>query len=115
MDDSAVDPLTTPWTNKARLMTLAEFKDTLGHDNPPDDLSEELKALWLSFRDGWEAGHVIVQDIDSSSAAWVHAHLHRIEGDLSNAAYWYRRAGRPACDASLDSEWDQIAATLLET
>ena len=96
-------------------MTLDEFKDTLGSDTPPNDLSSELQALWLSVHDGWEAGHVIVQEIESSSAAWVHAHLHRIEGDLSNAAYWYRRAGRPTCDASLDTEWDQIAATLLET
>ena len=94
-------------------MTLDELKATLKHDSPPKGLSEELRAMWLSSREGWEAGHVIVQDIDSDTAAWVHAYLHRIEGDLSNAAHWYRQAGRPICDAPLETEWDQIAGELL--
>ena len=96
-------------------MTLDDLKATLSHETPPEELSDELRAMWLSSREGWEAGHVIVQDIDSSAAAWVHAHLHRIEGDLSNAAYWYRRAGRPVCQAALEAEWDQIAGELLES
>ena len=94
-------------------MTLDELKATLDQDTPPPGLTEEVRAMWLSSREGWEAGHVIVQEIESAEAAWGHAHLHRIEGDLSNAAYWYRRAGRPACKSSLETEWDEIAAPLL--
>lgn len=94
-------------------MTLDQLKATLKNDSPPQGLSDELRAMWLATREGWEAGHVIVQEIDSATAAWVHAYLHRIEGDLSNAAYWYRQAGRPTCDAPLDTEWDQIAGELL--
>ena len=84
-------------------MTLDELKATLDQDTPPPGLTEEVRAMWLSSREGWEAGHVIVQEIESAEAAWVHAHLHRIEGDLSNAAYWYRRAGRPAGKSSLET------------
>ncbi|MFP6702901.1 MAG: hypothetical protein VB861_14230, partial [Planctomycetaceae bacterium] len=71
-------------------MTLDDLKDSLDNNSPPENLSDELRALWLAARDGWEAGHVIVQKLDTPTAAWVHAHLHRIEGDNSNAAYWYR-------------------------
>ena len=96
-------------------MTLDDLKMTLAHDTPPGDLSDELRAMWLSSREGWEAGHVIVQHIESAAAAWVHAHLHRIEGDHTNAAYWYRRAGQPVCQAPLEAEWDQIASELLDS
>ena len=96
-------------------MTLDELKATLGQDGPPQGLTDEVRAMWLSSRKGWEAGHVIVQEIESPQAAWVHAHLHRIEGDLSNAAYWYQRAGRPTCETSLEAEWDDIAGSLLES
>ncbi len=95
-------------------MTLDEFKASLASDTAPTGISEELRGLWLSAKDGWESGHVVVQEIETADAAWVHAHLHRIEGDLANAGYWYRRAGRPACQDALDLEWDQIATTLLE-
>ena len=67
-------------------MTLDNFKDSLDNNSPPENLSDELRALWLAACDGWEAGHVIVQKLDTPTAAWVHAHLHRTEGDNSNAA-----------------------------
>jgi len=57
--------------------------------------------------------HEIVQDQDGSNAAWVHAYLHRKEGDLSNARYWYRRAGKPVCEVPLADEWDSLAKALL--
>lgn len=62
----------------------------------------------------WDGAHELVQDDPSPEAAWVHAHLHRVEGDLSNARYWYRRAGRPESTASLDHERREIAQALEE-
>ena len=60
-----------------------------------------------------ECAHRLVQDESSNDAAWVHAYLHRVEGDLGNAGYWYRRAGKPVAKGSLDEEWGAIAAALL--
>jgi hypothetical protein len=71
------------------------------------------EALWWAARDDWDKAHRLVQDEDSREAAWVHAYLHRVEGDLSNAGYWYRRAGRPETKAALEDEWAEIAAALL--
>ena len=81
--------------------------------DPPADLGGALRALWHLARDEWEAAHGAAQSDRSRDGSWVHAHLHRVEGDLANAGYWYRRAGLPASDAPLDEEWEEIAATLL--
>jgi hypothetical protein len=94
-------------------MTLDEFKASLAGDAPPGELSGPLKALWMDSRGDWEQAHRTVQNIDSDDAAWVHAYLHRKEGDRSNAAYWYRRAGRRQGTGSLDDEWRDIAEELL--
>ncbi len=71
-------------------------------------------ALWHDARGDWARAHEIVQDLTSPDASWVHAYLHRREGDDSNARYWYGRAGRQACRLSLDDEWTQIAGALLD-
>lgn len=71
-----------------------------------------IKALEIERADGWNEAHRIVQDINTPEAAWIHAYLHRVEGDLENAAYWYRRAGKPECIASLEDEWQQIRDAL---
>jgi hypothetical protein len=71
-----------------------------------------LRALWLGLRGEWSAAHEIVQADDGADAAWVHAWLHRIEGDAPNAAYWYRRAGKPVAEGSTDAEGKAIAQTL---
>jgi hypothetical protein len=63
-------------------------------------------------RGDWDAAHKVAQADDSAAAAWVHAHLHRVEGDLANAAYWYRRAGRPAATNDTPAEWAEIVAAL---
>jgi hypothetical protein len=94
-------------------VTLAEFKATLVESAPPASLAPALTALWHDARGDWDAAHRIAQDIDSAEGAWVHAYLHRREGDAGNAAYWYRRAGRPVAVVALDEEWDQIAAAML--
>ena len=93
-------------------MTLDEFRATLGQSTHPD-VPGPLAALWHDAKGDWEAAHRIAQDIDTGHAAWVHAYLHRKEGDLSNAGYWYRRAGKPVSSGSLDDEWTQIAGDLL--
>jgi hypothetical protein len=95
-------------------MTLVEFKTTLAMDEPPQ-LSPLLLALWHDARGDWQSAHNAAQDIDDATGAWVHAYLHRKEGDLANAAYWYRRAGRPVASGALDAEWMQIAGELLRT
>ena len=68
------------------------------------ETSPVLKALGLAASGNWDGAHKLVQDDPSPEAAWVHAHLHRVEGDLSNAGYWYRRAGKPVPTGDLDQE-----------
>lgn len=94
-------------------MTLSEFKATLAAASAPRDLSPLLVALWHDAKGDWEAAHRIAQEVDDESGARVHAYLHRKEGDASNAAYWYRRAGRPVEDVSLEDEWEAVVAALL--
>ena len=94
-------------------MTLAEFKDTLSESNPPEKISLSLKALWWEANDEWDKAHGIVQDMEETDAYWVHAYLHRVEGDLGNSNYWYHRAGRKMPQVSFNVEWDAIAKELL--
>ena len=95
-------------------MTLPEFKASLSQDAPPEELSGSLKALWMDANGDWAQAHKTVQDLNTEDAAWVHAYLHRKEGDRSNAAYWYRKAGRRPGGDSLDEEWRDIAEELLK-
>lgn len=94
-------------------MNFDEFKNSLGDASSPPTLPPELQALWTDARGDWDAAHKIVQEIESSEAAWVHAYLHRKEGDLGNASYWYARARRPVASVGLDEEWEKIARALL--
>jgi hypothetical protein len=95
-------------------MDLQQFKASLAHEAPPDGLGPALRAMWHQAKDDWDAAHRLAQFVDDAGGAWVHAFLHRIEGDLSNAAYWYRRAGRPVAEASLEREWEEIVSVLLK-
>ena len=94
-------------------MTIDEFRLTLSTDSPPADLAPALVALWHDGRGDWSAAHNVAQDIDGPTGAWIHAYLHRKEGDLGNAGYWYARASKPAAKGSLDDEWAAISAKLL--
>lgn len=94
-------------------MTLIEFQRSLKADAAPRGTAPALAALWWAKKGDWDKAHKIVMDLDGRDAAWVHAHLHRVEGDAANAAYWYRQARRPVATASLDAEWDAIVAALL--
>ena len=94
-------------------MNIAAFMASLEDAQPAPEIGAPLAGLWWVAKGDWEQAHKIVQDDDSREAAWVHAYLHRVEGDLGNADYWYRQAGQPAARDSLQSEWERIAATLL--
>ncbi len=91
-------------------MTFLEFSSALAE---PVVLSGPLRALWHDAAGNWDEAHRVVQDDESAAAAWVHAYLHRKEGDGSNAGYWYARAQKPRFEGSLASEWESIARDLL--
>ena len=91
---------------------MADLKASLVNMAPPEGLAPPLAALWWAAKGDWDAAHRIVQDEDTREAAWVHAYLHRVEGDLSNAGYWYRQAGQPAATDSLQAEWERIVSAL---
>jgi len=94
-------------------MNVEQFKATLKGDAPPPGISGYLAAMWQDGKGDWEKAHNIAQEIDDRDGAWIHAYLHRKEGDPGNAQYWYRQAGRsmPAC--SLAQEWDEIVTAFL--
>jgi len=94
-------------------MDIQAFRETLTGAAPPDGLSQALQALWHDANGDWERAHECAQAQDDAAGAWVHAYLHRVEGDLSNARYWYKRADKPAADGPLPDEWQAIAEALL--
>jgi len=93
-------------------MTFDEFNATVAAPGPPD-VAAPLRALWHDARGDWDRAHAVAQDIDDTTGAWIHAYLHRKEGDLGNAAYWYQRAHQPVATDSLDEEWRRIVTALL--
>ena len=97
-----------------RVVTLQEFKASAAKGNPTEGLSPELVALWHDFKQDWHGAHQIAQDIHTPIGSRIHAYLHRKEGDLGNARYWYRRASEPEFPGTLEEEWVEIAGTLLE-
>lgn len=94
-------------------MTIAQLKQTLSKSSPPDGLSVYGIALWYDAKGNWEKAHQTIQDITSKEASWIHAYLHRKEGDAWNADYWYSKAGRKRPSISLDEEWQQLAEALI--
>ena len=94
-------------------MTLLEFQRSLTAKAPPRGLAPALAALWWAQKGDWDKAHKIVMDEGGRDAAWVHAHLHRVEGDTGNAAYWYRQAKKPVTAGAHAAEWKAIAAALL--
>ena len=95
-------------------MDMEAFRASLNAGEPPPRLSHALRALWLDARGNWDGAHDAAQADEGGAGAWVHAYLHRKEGDSGNAAYWYRRARKPVCRSSLDEEWAAIAEALLK-
>ncbi len=95
------------------MVTPAAFNLALSEKEPPRELSAPLKALWWARKGDWEKAHGLVMEESCPEAAWVHAYLHRIKGDLGNADYWYRRASKPAATGALADEWAAIVKNLL--
>ncbi|HXN32818.1 MAG TPA: hypothetical protein VN894_13195 [Polyangiaceae bacterium] len=95
-------------------MTVDELRLSLKQAEPPAGLSPLLRALWLDGRGDWTGAHGLAQEDRSREGAWVHAYLHRKEGDNDNAAYWYQRAARAPCTDDLAGEWESIARALFE-
>ena len=94
-------------------MTIEEFRDSLQGEQPPGQLSLALAGLWWDGNNDWQRAHESAQQDEGPEGSWVHAYLHRKEGDASNAGYWYRRAGKPPAQSSLEQEWIEIAQSLL--
>lgn len=96
-------------------MTLEEFVQSVELDaDPPEELNEELKSLWLAKKGRWHESHDIAQDISTKMGSWIHALLHSIEGDHGNAAYWYSKAGESAIETEdIDREWQRIVKSAL--
>ncbi len=96
------------------MMTFEDLRGAVELKTPlPDSAPPLVRALWHDATGDWDGAHRVAQDIETADGAWVHAYLHRKEGDIGNAGYWYRRAGRPAATGSLDDEWRAIATALL--
>ena len=94
-------------------MDLDAFKASLSLEQPPEGLALAARALWCDAKGDWAKAHELAQEQDGRDGAWVHAYLHRKEGDAANAAYWYRRAGQPVAGESLALEWEAIARAVL--
>lgn len=96
-------------------MTPAAFKRSLEKPKPPAGSSPALAALWWAGNDDWTKAHKLVMNEEGRECAWVHAYLHRLEGDLDNARYWYGQAHRPPATGALAAEWAEIVAALVNS
>lgn len=96
------------------MKTLAEFKESLKLAQPASGLSVQLKSLWYDAKGDWPRAHAQVDELNDQQSAWVHAYLHRKEGDIWNADYWYRKARQVRPDLSLEEEWEQLVLHFLD-
>jgi hypothetical protein len=96
------------------VVTRANFNASLSNPAPPRELAAPLAALWWAKKGDWEKAHRIVMDETDKDAAWVHAYLHRVEGDTGNAKYWYAQARKPGANGDLDAEWAALVEVLLQ-
>jgi len=96
------------------MMQLNEFMQSIKEEAPPEGLSEPLQAMWHARKGDWETAHNIAQSIGTELGSWIHAYLHRVEGDLSNADYWYKKAGKPQFQGSTEAEADEIVNSIFK-
>ena len=94
-------------------MTLTDFNKSLNTNDPPADASVYLQALWYDSKGNWDKAHQLIQDLSDKNASWIHAYLHRKEGDIFNADYWYSKAGKKRPALSLDEEREQLVTALI--
>ena len=95
------------------MVSVADFRASLPGEAPASGIAPPLAGLWWAAKGEWDMAHEIVQKESSRDAAWVHAYLHRVEGDLGNASYWYRQAGQPVAKDELNTEWERIVSAML--
>jgi hypothetical protein len=95
------------------MKTLTEFKASLNSDQPVNGLSVQLKSLWYDGKGDWHQAHAQVDQLSDQSSAWVHAYLHRKEGDVWNADYWYSKARQTRPNVSLEEEWEALVVHFL--
>lgn len=95
-------------------MTFNDFQKSLSNLMPPESISQNLMALWEDATGNWHEAHNIVQKTSGLEGNWIHAYLHRKEGDLSNASYWYSSIGKIPPKISLDQEWTELVRHLIE-
>ena len=96
-------------------MTFDEFLESIQKDQPLSQISDTLTSLWWDKKGDWDRAHSIAQDIPTTQGSAVHAYLHREEGVLWNADYWYSRAGRKRPDISLEEEWKLLTEEMIES
>ena len=94
-------------------MHYDEFIRSLAENKLPDNLNPALQSLWYDGKDNWDMSHDIAQEIHDNNGSWIHAYLHRKEGDQWNANYWYQRAGRKMPKAPLNQEWEALVQEFL--
>ena len=94
-------------------LSFEDFQASLKAVGPPASLSLALQALWYDARGDWQRAHKLIDSESDADSMWTHAYLHRKEGDIGNAGYWYDRCRRPATSGALEAEWETIARTLL--
>lgn len=94
-------------------MNITALKQSLLNNTPPQEANVYVKALWYDAKNDWNKAHELIQDLGDKNASWIHAYLHRKEGDIWNADYWYTKAGKKRPDLSLNEEWEQIATAFL--
>ena len=95
-------------------MDIASFRTSLNQPAPPNGLSFALQALWWDAKGDWTKAHEQAQAREDTAGNWVHAYLHRKEGDQSNAGYWYNRCGAAPSKLTLDGEWEELVRQFLE-
>jgi hypothetical protein len=94
-------------------MTFEEFRSSLSQNQPPAQLNTALQALWYDGKGDWDQAHHLADSEHQTDCNWVHAYLHRKEGDKWNANYWYQRAGKTMPASSLKEEWEALVGALL--
>lgn len=95
------------------MMTYEQFMESMAGDTPPDRLPPLLEALWHDGKNNWEHAHNIAQEVHDRNGSWIHAYLHRKEGDHFNARYWYGKAGKPEPAGTLKEEWEALVRNFL--
>lgn len=95
-------------------MTIQDFKNSLQQSAAPKELDDVQQALWYDGKGNWDKAHAMIQDNNDSKSAWIHAYLHRKEGDTFNAQYWYTRAGKEMPQTTLQEEWENLVDVLVK-